>query len=263
MGSHDLPGRPCWDGRVICLQAFIGVGTTVNIGAIVAGSLVGLALGNRLPERSRSLVTDALGLVTMVIGALSIRPVTQPVLSSAVPHGGAMIVVLLALLTGSLIGAGLRLEDRITALGEWTRDRLGRSGQHSFVEGFVSATLVFCVGPLAILGSLSDGLGKGSEQLIVKAVLDGFASIAFASALGMGVMASIVPVAVYQGGLTLIGWTLGDVLPPAQVDALTVTGGIILIGMGLRLLDLKQVRVADMVPALVMAPLLVQVAGHL
>ncbi|HPZ50393.1 MAG TPA: DUF554 family protein, partial [Propionibacteriaceae bacterium] len=127
-----------------------------------------------------------------------------------------------------------------------------------FVNGFVTATLVFCIGPLTILGSLQDGLGKGADQLIVKAILDGFASVAFASSLGIGVMASAIAVAVVQGSLTVLGFAAGDVLPALHIDVLTVTGGIILMGLSLRLLNLKQVRVADMLPALLIAPLVTQ-----
>jgi len=229
----------------------------------MVGSLVGLALGNRLSARTRDSVTDVLGLVTLVVGGTSLLPLMQPTLKNAVPAGAALIVVLLALLLGTILGSALRLEDRLNDLGEWARRKLGGRTHSGFAEGFVTATLIFCIGPLAILGSLSDGLGRGSEQLIVKSVLDGFASIAFASALGAGVMASIVPVAIYQGGITLAGFLLGDVLPAAQVDAITVTGGLILMGLALRLLDVKAVRVADMIPALAVAPVLVWVAGLL
>jgi uncharacterized membrane protein YqgA involved in biofilm formation len=125
----------------------------------------------------------------------------------------------------------------------------------------VTATLVFCVGPLAILGSLNDGLGRGSEQLLVKSVMDGFASVAFASALGLGVVFSIIPLALYQGGLTLLGLALGDFLSTAQVDALGATGGVILLGLGVTLAGIKKIRVGDLIPALLFAPLLVWLVG--
>ncbi|HSN43608.1 MAG TPA: DUF554 domain-containing protein [Propionibacteriaceae bacterium] len=243
------------------MQAFVGVGTVTNIVTIVVGSLIGLALGNRLSARTRDSVTDVLGLVTLVVGGTSLIPLLQPTLKEAVPAGAALIVILLALLLGTILGSALRLEDRLNDLGEWARRKLGGRTHSGFAEGFVTATLIFCIGPLAILGSLSDGLGRGAEQLIVKSVLDGFASIAFASALGVGVMLSVVPVALYQGTMTLIGYLLGDVLPAAQVDAITVTGGLILMGLSLRLLDIKAVRVADMIPALAFAPLMVWGAG--
>jgi uncharacterized membrane protein YqgA involved in biofilm formation len=131
-------------------------------------------------------------------------------------------------------------------------------GHGTFVEGFVTASMVFCVGPLTFLGSLSDGLGRGADQLLLKAVLDGFASIAFAASLGWGVAASAIVVLVVQGTVTAIGAVLGDVLPEAHVVALGATGGVMLIGVALRLLRIRQVAVADLLPALVVAPLLVQ-----
>jgi uncharacterized membrane protein YqgA involved in biofilm formation len=126
-----------------------------------------------------------------------------------------------------------------------------------FIEGFVTASLVFCVGPLTILGSLSDGLGIGPDQLLLKATLDGFAAIAFASSLGAGVMASAVAVAVIQGLLTLVGYLIGDFLPAAHLAAVTATGGLLLLGVGLRLLQIKLVSVGNLLPALLVAPLLV------
>jgi uncharacterized membrane protein YqgA involved in biofilm formation len=132
-----------------------------------------------------------------------------------------------------------------------------------FIEGFVTASLVFCVGPLTILGSLFDGIGLGSEQLILKATLDGFASIAFAASLGAGVMAAAVAVAIVQGALTVVGFLVGDVLPAAELAAITATGGLLLLGVGLRLLQLKPVPVGNLLPALLAAPLLTALVGAL
>ena len=129
------------------------------------------------------------------------------------------------------------------------------------IEGFVTASLVFCVGPLTILGSLSDGLGRGADQLILKAALDGFASIAFAAALGAGVMASVVAIVVVQGSLTLVGVMVGSALPEAQLAAITATGGLLLLGVGLRLLQIKAVPVGNLLPALLVAPALVWIVA--
>ena len=135
----------------------------------------------------------------------------------------------------------------------------GTDKPNTFVEGFVTASLVFCVGPLAILGSLSDGLGLGINQLALKSVMDGFTSIAFAASLGWGVAASALVVGVYQGTLTLLGWGLGSVLSAAQIALLTATGGLLLVGIALRLLRIRQVPVGDLLPALLVAPIL---TGH-
>jgi hypothetical protein len=143
----------------------------------------------------------------------------------------------------------------------------GGDGRHdrpnTFVEGFVTASLVFCVGPLAILGSLSDGLGLGINQLALKSVMDGFTSIAFAASLGWGVAASALVVGVYQGTLTLLGWALGSVLSTAQIALLTATGGLLLVGIALRLLRIRQVPVGDLLPALLVAPILTGIVAAL
>jgi len=154
------------------------------------------------------------------------------------------------------------VEQRLDDGAEWLRERFaGRSDESTFVEGAVTATLVFCVGPLSILGSLSDGLGQGAEQLLVKSVMDGFAAIAFASSLGIGVMVAALAVAVYQGSLTLLGMAVGNFLPAGHIDALTAAGGIILLGLGFRLAGIKAIPVGDLLPALVAAPLLVALVG--
>jgi hypothetical protein len=173
------------------------------------------------------------------------------------------LIVLGSVLLGGIAGSLLRVEYGMESLGGWLQRKLaGRSESEErrrFIEGFVAASLLFCVGPLTILGSISDGLGNGADQLFLKAVLDGFAAIAFAAAYGWGVAASALVVAVVQGSLTVLGAALGDVLPDAHLAALTATGGLLLVGVALRLLQIKQVPVGDLLPALLVAPLLTQV----
>lgn len=243
-----------------------GIGTIVNVVAVLVGSTLGVLLGNRLPGRTRDVVTDALGLVTLLIAGTSAMAVLDGELAEQVGDGAPMLIVLGALLVGGIAGSLLRLESRVEALGGWLQRRLGgaaRSAQrHRFVEGFVVASLVFCTGPLTILGSLEDGLGDGADQLFLKSALDGFAAIAFAASFGWGVAASVLTIIAVQGGLTLVGMGLGDVLPDAQLAALTATGGLLLVGVALRLLRIRQIPVADLLPALVVAPALVAlVAG--
>ncbi|GAB7099336.1 DUF554 domain-containing protein [Thermobifida fusca] len=250
-----------------------GLGTLINIIAIVTGSGLGLALGGRLPDRTRTVVTDALGLVVLLIAALNAAEVLSPELRAAVGGAAPTLIVLGSLLIGGIIGSLLRIEQRLERLGTLVRATLtrrmsavatapsldspaGPSASERFVEGFVSSSLVFLVGPLAILGALSDGLGNGIDQLALKAALDGFASIAFAAALGAGVLASALPVLVYQGAFTLLGVALGSVLPDAHIAALTATGGLLLVGVALRLLRIRDLPVADLLPALFVAPLL-------
>lgn len=240
----------------------IGLGVATNVATVLVGGLLGLLIGHRLPETTRRIVTDALGLVTLLIAALSAWAVTDPALPAAVGDQGPVLIVLGALVLGGIVGSLLRLEDRIAGIGAWLQTRLSRSDasaeRQRFIEGFVVSSLVFCVGPLTILGSINEGLGHGSEQLFVKSALDGFAALAFASAFGVGVVASALSVAVVQGSLVAVGYVLGDILPDAHLAAMTAAGGLILIGLALRLLDLRPLRVADLLPALVIAPLLVQ-----
>ncbi|MBK9696822.1 MAG: DUF554 domain-containing protein [Propionibacteriaceae bacterium] len=241
---------------------FIGAGTVINVVTVVVGSLLGLAIGHRLPERTRSLVTQILGLISLVIGAQSIASGLSDAFAAEVGPNARLLVVLGSLLIGGLIGSAIRLEDRLDGSAAWLRSRFAQGADEStFIEAAVTATLIFCVGPLSILGSLSDGLGNGADQLIVKATMDGFASIAFASSLGIGVIFSVIPMLLYQGSLTLVGLWLGNFLPPGQLDALTATGGVILLGLGFRLSGIKQVPIGDLLPALVVAPLLTALVG--
>jgi uncharacterized protein len=300
-------------------MVFPGIGTVVNVIAVLVGSSVGLLLGARLPTRTRDTVTDALGLVTLLIGALSAAEVGSAALADAVGSAAPVLIVLGALLLGGIAGSLLDIEGRLEGFGGWLRTRLGRrrsvawqhvstntpaletqseqvpadtvstamcpepvegqarprfdklsaheaatsdvAARERFIEGFVTASLVFCVGPLPILGSLSDGLGRGADQLILKAALDGFASIAFAAALGAGVMASVVAIVVVQGSLTLVGVLVGSALPEAQLTSITATGGLLLLGVGLRLLQIKAVPVGNLLPALLVAPALVWIVA--
>ncbi len=248
---------------------FPGAGTAVNVATVLAGSALGVLIGHRLHQRTRDVITDGLGLATLLVAGLNAAAVVDPALRSAVGAGAPLLVVLGAVLVGGIAGSLLRIEDRLEATGGIVQKRLSRrsAGEHAararFIEGFVSASLVFCVGPLTILGSLSDGLGRGIDELVLKATLDGFASIAFAASLGWGVAASALSVAVVQSSLTAIGLVLGEFLGPAHLAALTATGGLLLVGVALRLLRIKPVPVGDLLPALIAAPLLVEVVARL
>jgi uncharacterized membrane protein YqgA involved in biofilm formation len=239
----------------------------VNVLTVLVGAGVGVLLGHRLPVRTRDVVTDCLGLVTLLIAALSAMAVVDPALSDEVGSSAPMLIVLGAMVVGGIAGSLLRLESRVESLGGWLQRRLaggaGSVERHRFIEGFVVSSLVFCTGPLTILGSLSDGLGLGADQLFLKATLDGFAAIAFAASFGWGVAASALTVLVVQGSLTVVGVLLGDVLPDAHLAALTATGGLLLVGVALRLLRVREIPVADLLPALLVAPLLVPFAAWL
>ena len=243
----------------------IGTGTAVNAATVLLGSGIGVLVGHRLPERTRTVVTDGLGLVSLLIAGTSAIAVTDDDLSRAVGDSAPMLIVLGSLLIGAIVGSLVRLEDRLEGLGDGLQRRLSRStddeGHESrdrFVQGFMTASLVFCVGPLTILGAITEGVGRGADQLLLKSALDGFASIAFAAAFGWGVAASVLTLVVVQGGLTALGAALGDFLPDAHLAALTATGGLLLVGVALRLLNIKQLKVGDLLPALLVAPLLTE-----
>lgn len=240
---------------------FIGLGTVANVVTVAVGALVGLLFGSRIPDRTKDLITATLGLITLTLGLQSAFSMNSDALAGVVGKGG-LLVVIAALLFGGILGSWLRIEDRLESAADVIRARFARNGDAAqFVDAIVTPTLLFCVGPLTVLGSLSDGLGRGADQLLVKAVLDGFAAIAFASTLGVGVLFSAVLVGLLQGGLTLLGFLLGDFLPLAHIDALTATGGVILMALSLRLLKVKSIPVGDMLPALLVAPVIVQVAA--
>lgn len=241
---------------------FIGAGTVINVVAIVVGCGLGLLIGHRFPKRTRKLVTQVLGLFTFVIAGSSIASGLSAALSAQVGTTAPMLIVLGSLLIGGIIGSLVRIEQRLDGLAGRVRDRVASREQAStFVEGAVTSTLLFCIGPLAILGSLSDGLGLGPQQLLVKSVMDGFASIAFASSFGIGVLLSVVPLALYQGLLTLLGVAVGNFLSAGEIDALSATGGVILLGLGLRVAGIKRIPVGDLLPALILAPALTALVG--
>ncbi|MCE0487578.1 DUF554 domain-containing protein [Ornithinimicrobium sediminis] len=262
--------------------AFPGLGTVINVVAVILGALAGLALGNRLSDHVRSVVTDALGLVTLLVAALSAYEVTSPALVEAVGTGVPVLVVLGSLLIGGIAGSLLRIEHRLASVAGVIQayaarsrpsDQVGAPGagarpehdsaRERFIEGWLTTSLLFCVGPLTILGSLNDGLGRGIDQLVLKSTLDLFAAMAFAASFGIGVLFSAVSVAVVQGSLTVVGVALGSVVPEAHIAALTSVGGLLLVGIGLRLLRVREIPVGDLLPALVVAPLLVSLVSWL
>jgi uncharacterized membrane protein YqgA involved in biofilm formation len=166
------------------------------------------------------------------------------------------LALLIALLLGALIGSALRIENRLESFGIKLKKRFDPNGSTPFVDGFVSASLLFVIGPMAILGSISDGMGSGINLLALKSILDGVTSIAFAATLGWGVAVSALPVGLYQFAWTGVGLVLGSVLPEYQILGMTVTGGILLLGISFRMLKIKQVPVGNLLPALFLAPVI-------
>lgn len=239
---------------------FPGIGTLINTLTIIGGAALGVLIGSRVSEKLRNLITDILGLVTLLAAASALIPLWSAEYVSALPKGWALLCVLGSLLIGALIGSALHLEEKLEVLGENLRKRFRASQESPFLEGFVSSSLLFAIGPLAILGSISDGMGTGIDQLLLKSILDFFAAMAFATSLGWGVAASAIPVGIYQGAWTLVGLGLGSILSGYQIAAMTVVGGLMLLCIALRLLKIKEVAVANLLPALAVAPVFALIA---
>jgi uncharacterized protein len=236
-------------------SGFVGLGTLLNVSTIVVGSLLGLLVGKKFKESTRDLVTTCLGFTTLLAAVDSIRHLWDTSFASSFPKGWALLLILGSLLVGAVVGSALRIEERVEGIGERLKRRFDEHGSSPFVEGFASASLLFVIGPMAILGSISDGMHTGIQQLALKSVLDGVTSIAFASSLGWSVALSAIPVGIYQLAWTGIGFGLGNILSGYEVMALTVTGGMLLLGISLRLLKIKDVAVGNLLPALFLAPL--------
>ncbi|MGO0123182.1 DUF554 domain-containing protein [Desulfothermobacter acidiphilus] len=227
-------------------------GTLINVSTVLLGGSLGLFFGARLPERARETIIGALGLFTAALGIAMFLKTHNPVL------------VLLSLLLGGLLGEWWHLEEGLRRVGEGLERRFaapetGADGHGSrFVRGFLTASLLFCVGPMSILGSVQDGLTGDYTLLAVKALMDGFAALAFASTFGVGVLFSALTVLCYQGGLTLLAEQLQGVVTGAMLDELTATGGVILLALAVgSLLAIKPLRAGNLLPALLIAPLLV------
>lgn len=218
-------------------------GTLVNVVAVLAGSGLGLALGARLPERIKQIITSGLGLATLLIG---IRMAFK---------ADNILILIGSMVAGGIVGELLDLEGKLEAFGQWLKSKT-RSTHGSFVAGFMTASLVYCVGPMTIVGSIQEGISGNADILYAKSMLDGAASVAFASSLGLGVAFSAVTVLVFQGTLTLLGAKLAFLMDEKILNELTGTGGVLILGIGLLLLEIKHLRVANYLPALLFAVLL-------
>ena len=219
-------------------------GTLINTATVIVGSTAGTFLRSRLPSRVRQMVMWGVGLVSLVIG-LQMSLSTKNIL-----------IVLGGLLAGGIIGELIRLEEGLNKLGDTLQAKLSGEKDSTFSKGFVTASLLFCVGPMTILGSIQDGLSGDYTLLATKSILDGFASLALAAAMGWGVLFAALTVLVYQGGLTLGAGLVKTLLTEPMAAEMTATGGTLILAIGLNLLDLMAVRVANFLPALVIAPML-------
>lgn len=236
-------------------------GTWINILTVLIGTILGLLLRSRLPLQMQQVITQGIGLLTLWLGTSMAGSLSNAQAGKV----NGVILGLLAIVLGGLLGEWLGIEERLTGLGNWLRKRF--SGKGSFTDGFVATSLLFCVGPMTVIGSLNNGLTGDNTLLVLKAVMDGLVSIPFASRYGTGVGFSVLVILVYQGGLSLLAGGLAATLPnPAtdpRVSLVTGIGGLIILGIGLNLLEVAKLRVASLLPALLLALFIYWIADFL
>jgi len=218
-------------------------GTFINAGAIIAGGSVGLFFRTKLPERYITITFQALGLFAMILGI------------SMALEGKELLILIFSIVLGGLIGEYLKLANRINQFGEYLKRKL-KTKQGNFAEGMITAFLLYCMGSLTILGAIEEGLGNTPNLLMAKALMDGVSSVALTAAMGYGVIFSIVPLIIYQGGLTLLTYALGDYFNKAIISEITAVGGLMLLALGLSILDIKKINVTNFIPAIVLVVIL-------
>lgn len=211
----------------------------VNVVAVLVGSSIGLWLNKSLPARFVKIFFQVMGIFTLFLG------ITMALKSTHVLH------LVMALITGSLLGEWLNLQKGMERFSAWIKGRI-KLKNDKFTDGLLTAFLLYCVGSMTIIGAIEEGLGKPPRLLLVKSLMDGVSSIALASGLGIGVSFSIIPLFIFQGGLTLLAMYFGDFFPEIMVTELTAVGGILLMGLGIDILEIKKIKVMNMLPALVM-----------
>lgn len=225
----------------------VGLGTLINTATVLIGGTVGIAMGDKIPDRVRLIVVQVIGMVTIGLGLSDLLKTHN------------MVFPLLGMVFGAVIGELLRIEDRLEGIGEVIRKRFAkRQDPGPFISGFVTATLLFCIGPLTILGAIQDASGETPQLYIIKGTLDGFMSVIFGAIHGVGVLFSAVSVFVVQGTLTLFGTQLDSLLNDRMRIELFATGGLAVMAIGLKLLDIKKIRLGSLLPGLIVTPLLVQ-----
>lgn len=215
------------------------IGTIVNIVAIIIGGMIGLFFNKRLPKRFINIFFQVIGLFTLFLGVSMVLETTH------------IFHMLIALILGAVIGEALRLQKRVEQMSEFLKTKFNIGGE-KFSEGLLTAFLLYCVGSLTILGAMEEGMGGDPKLLYIKSLMDGISSIALASALGIGVIFSVIPLLIYQGGLTLFAGWFGEFLPEVMINELSAVGGILLIGLSINILNIKKIKVINMLPALVM-----------
>ncbi|HAG15739.1 MAG TPA: DUF554 domain-containing protein [Bacteroidales bacterium] len=221
------------------------IGTLVNFGAVILGSTIGLIVHRNLPKRYVQLVFQIMGLFTLVLGF------------KMALEGKQLLVIIFSLIAGGLLGERLKMDEWINSLGDKVK-QMTKSKNDSFSEGLITAFLLFCVGSMTILGAIQEGLGGEPELLLIKSLMDGISSVALTVAFGIGVLFSAIPLLIFQGGITLLAAYAGDFINPTYITEVTATGGVILIGLGINLLEIKKIKVVNLLPAMLIVPLLME-----
>ena len=225
----------------------IGLGTLINTATVLVGGTVGIAMGNKIPDRVRTIVVQVIGMLTIGLGLSDLLKTHN------------MVFPLLGMVFGAVIGEVLRIEDRLEGIGEIIRKRFAkRQDPGPFISGFVTASLLFCIGPLTILGAIQDASGATPQLYIIKGTLDGFMSVIFGAIHGVGVLFSAVSVFIVQGTLTLFGTSLDLLLNDRMRVELFATGGLAVMAIGLNLLEIKKIRLGSLLPGLIITPILVK-----
>ncbi|WP_372753584.1 DUF554 domain-containing protein [Labilibaculum sp.] len=219
------------------------IGTIVNVVAILVGGSLGLLFRTKIPERMFKIVFQAIGIFTLYLG-----------LSMAL-KASELLLMVFSLVLGALLGEFLRLEERVDNGSQFIKRKIGSSDAH-FSTAFVSSFMLFCLGAMTILGSMEEGMGKEPTLLLTKSMMDGFSSVALAAVMGVGVLFSVIPLLIYQGGLTLLAALFGGLIPEAIITEIAGVGGVLIIGLGLNILEIKKIKVLNMLPALVVEALL-------
>lgn len=237
-----------------------GLGTLINLATVAVGGIAGVYAGHRFPERMRLTIMQGIGLATLAVAVVGFEPLLDA------DRGLRRAVIMIGALTvGAVIGEVLKLEERLERIGDRLRRRFAPEAETKsrFVEGFVVASTVFCVGPLTLLGAVEDGLGVSIRLLAIKSTLDGIAAVGFASVYGWGVLASLLTLAIYQGAVTALAVVIDPVLTTEVLAELGVIGSLLVLGIGLRLLEIKEVAVVNLLPALVLGPVVAGVVDSL
>lgn len=212
----------------------------MNVLAVIAGSMVGFFFNSKLPQRYVKIIFQAIGLFTLYIG------ITMTMKT------GSLLVLIFSIVLGAALGEWIDLDRHINSFSNWIKTKI-KSDNATFSEGMITAFLLFCMGSMTVLGAFDEGTRGNSDLLIAKSVMDGFSSLALASALGIGVLFSIFPLILFQGGLTLLAWWLGNLMPTAVVNEMTAVGGLMLVGLGLSIMEIKKIKVINMLPSLIFA----------